>query len=106
MTDQNSPQTETIQQQTLSLDSGVTIRNDLRSDALIFLTNAVWGAVSLGYARAGHSVTLPTSVNVDAHALLQHDAGTFVQWPGPIIAPGPRKINLTPGQTYSLSNFS
>lgn len=106
MTDQNNTQTEPVPQQTLSLDSGVTIRNDLRSDALIYLSNAVWGSVSIGYVRAGHSVTLPTSVNVDGHALFQHDAGTFVQWPGPIIAPGPRKINLTPGQTYSLSNFS
>jgi hypothetical protein len=105
MADQNNRQTENIQQ-TLSVDSGVTIRNDLGSDALIFLTNAWWGSVSTGYVRAGRSVTLPTVVNVDAFAQFQGDAGTFAQWPGPTITFDKKKINLTPGQTYSLSNFS
>lgn len=105
MSEQNKPQTETMQQ-TLSADSGVTIKNDIRPDALIFLNNAFWGPVSVGYVRAGHSVTLPTIVNVDAYALFEGDAGTLMQWPGPKVHYNVKKINLTPGQTYSLSNFS
>jgi hypothetical protein len=99
--------TETIGLQTLSAAEGVTIKNDTRSDALVYMNNVVWRSVSLGYIRAGKSGTLPTIVNVDAYALfVSADAAVFIDWPGPKIHYNKKKVNLTPGQTYSLSNFS
>ena len=65
--------TETIHPQPeLLSDGAVTLKNDLDHDALIFLSNGGWGAVSVGYARHGNSVDLPSLVNVDAYALFAH----------------------------------
>lgn len=61
------PRVETIHPKGSS--DGVTIRNDSQYDALLYLNNSFWGDVSVGYARSGESITLPTIVNVDAHAL-------------------------------------
>ncbi|MGA3129636.1 MAG: hypothetical protein ABSD59_02475 [Terracidiphilus sp.] len=86
----------------------VTIKNNTERDALLIVSNAFWGPVSLGYARAGKSVALPTIVNVDAFAKFQDGSGVFVQWDSVAkwrVFCEKKKINLTPGQTYSLSDF-
>lgn len=84
---------------------GVTIKNDTRTDALLYFANSAWGSVSLGYVRSGKSVNLPTSVNVDAWAHFEGDSGVFLRWPGPHVTYSRKKTNLTPGQSYSLSDF-
>lgn len=85
---------------------GVTINNNIGRDAVIFFSNLAWGPVSLGYVRAGNSITLPTAVNIDAYA--RFDEGVFVRWETFArykIQCNKKKINLTPGQTYSLRDF-
>jgi len=99
------PRTQTLTLRSASPADGVTIRNDTPYDALILLNNGFWGQVSAGYARAGNSVTLPSIVNVDAYALLMNGSGIWITWPGPTIYYNKYKINLTPGQSYSLSDF-
>lgn len=86
-----------------AVKGGVTIRNDVDHDVMLCLKNAAWGMISVGYARAGESVTLPSIVNVDAFALYQGAFGVFIQ--GLRVWATRYKINLTPNQTYSVSDF-
>jgi hypothetical protein len=100
--------TETIHpQRELLAEGAVTIKNDLDRDALIFLSNLAYGAVSVGYARHGKSVDLPSLVNVDAYALFEDGSGVFVKFKGfaTEVTYSKKKVNLTPGQTYSFSDF-
>lgn len=97
--------TETMQRQGVPQGDGVTIKNDTQHNALLYLKNTFWGDVSMGYVRSGNSVTLPSVVNVDAYALFESVSQVFLKWPGPEVFFNKKKINLTPGQTYSLSSF-
>lgn len=98
------PQTETLQQPQGGANS-VKIKNNIQNDVMIYLHNDFWGAASLGYVRAGQDIDMPASVNVDAYAMFMNGQGIFMRWPGPVITCTRKKINLTPGQTYSLSDF-
>lgn len=89
-------------------DQTIKIINDIQKDALIFFHNGAWGPISVGYVRVGKSVDLTTNVNVDAFALFEADEGVFLYWPNFWTVNktyNTSKGNLTPGQSYHLSDF-
>ena len=103
------PRTETIYAGVPPGDvQKIHIINDTQYDALIYFNNGAFGSISVGYVQVGKTVDMPTNVNVDAYALFEGDEGVFLYWPNPWSVQITRsrwKQNLTPGQTYHLSDF-